>query len=64
MRAENQMLAHNVSERDSVLNTKVEYIKVKEQDLANLETKVVQINEESRNNQANLYFAQAQALLR
>jgi len=62
MRTENQSLARNVSQRDSLINTKVEFIKVKEQDLANMETKVQQINEESRNHQADLYFAQAQAL--
>jgi chromosome segregation ATPase len=62
MRTENQSLAKNVTEKDSVLNTKLEYIKVKEQDLANLETKVQQVNEESRTHQADLYFAQAQAL--
>jgi hypothetical protein len=62
MRTENQSLARNVSQRDSLLTTKEDYIKVKEQDLATLESKVVQVNEESRNHQADLYFAQAQAL--
>ncbi len=62
LRGENQLLSRNVSDRDSLLNEKAEFIKVKEQDLANLETKVVQINDEAKTNQANLYFAQAQAL--
>jgi len=62
MRSENQMLASSVTEKDSILNEKTEFIKVKEQDLALMETKVQQINEESKTNQANLYFAQAQAL--
>jgi chromosome segregation ATPase len=62
MRTENQTLARNVSQRDSLLTTKEDFIKVKEQDLATLESKVVQVNEESRNHQADLYFAQAQAL--
>ena len=62
LRGENQSLARNVSQRDSLLTERGEFIKAKEQDLATLETKVVQINEEAKNNQANLYFAQAQAL--
>jgi chromosome segregation ATPase len=62
LRGENQALAQNVTQRDSLLNERGEYIKAKETDLANLETKVVQINEEAKTNQANLYFAQAQAL--
>jgi len=62
LRGENQSLAKNVSQRDSLLSERSEYIKAKEADLAGLETKVVQINEEAKTNQANLYFAQAQAL--
>jgi len=62
MRNENQALVRTVSQKDSILNERGEFIKVNEQDLASMETKVQQINEESKNTQANLYFAQAQAL--
>jgi hypothetical protein len=62
MRGENQTLAKNVSERDSLINTKLETIKMREQDVATLEAKVDEINAASKASQADLYFAQAQAL--
>ena len=62
MRSENQMLAQTVNERDSVLSQKEEVIKVKEQGLAALEQHVEEVSDKARMDQADLYFAQAQAL--
>jgi len=62
MREENQSLAMTVSQKDSVISEKLETIKMKEQDVATLEAKVVEVNTASKASQADLYFAQAQAL--
>jgi len=62
MRVENQALATTITQKDSVINDKLETIKMKEQDVATLEAKVVEVNTASKASQADLYFAQAQAL--
>jgi chromosome segregation ATPase len=62
MRGENTALARSVSERDSTINQKLETIKMREQDVATLEAKVEEVNAASKASQADLYFAQAQAL--
>src|SRR5690606_23415144 len=62
MRGENESLAMTVSRRDSTINQNLETIKMKEQDVANLETRVQEIDSQSKASQADLYFAQAQAL--
>lgn len=62
MRVENQALASTITQKDSVINSKLETIKMKEQDVATLEAKVVEVNAASKQSQADLYFAQAQAL--
>jgi chromosome segregation ATPase len=62
MRGENQSLAMSVSQKDSLLNVNTETIKMREQDVASLETKVEEINAASKMTQADMYFAQAQAL--
>jgi len=62
MRGENTALARTVSEKDSLLTTKLETIKMKEQDVANLEARVEEVNAASKASQADLYYAQAQAL--
>jgi chromosome segregation ATPase len=62
VRTENASLARTVSERDSLISVSTETIKVKEENLAALETRVEEMNVESKNNQADAYFAQAQAL--
>lgn len=62
MRGDNAQLTANVSQRDSVINVHGETIKMREQDVANLETKVQEINNQARMTQADMYFAQAQAL--
>ena len=62
MREENRSLVVTVNQKDSVLSSKDEVIKVKEGDVASLQGQVKDINEDSKNKVANLYFAQAQAL--
>jgi chromosome segregation ATPase len=62
MRSENESLAMTVSQRDSAISQNLETIKMREQDVANLETRVEDINAQSKASQADLYFAQAQAL--
>lgn len=62
MRTENTSLTKTVSERDSTLTIREETIRMRETDVASLETKVEEINAASKTSQADLYFAQAQAL--
>lgn len=62
MRGENASLTASVNQKDSLINLNTETIKMREQDVANLETKVEEINTQSRLTQADMYFAQAQAL--
>ncbi len=62
MRGENLALATTITQKDSVINDKLETIRMKEQDVATLEAKVVEVNTASKASQADLYFAQAQAL--
>ncbi|HWA35467.1 MAG TPA: hypothetical protein VG737_15105, partial [Cyclobacteriaceae bacterium] len=51
-----------VSQRDSLISSKDEIIKVKESDVASLEGLVTDINAQNKTKVANLYFQQAQAL--
>ena len=62
IRTENQSLSRTVSQRDSVISINTETIKVREENLAALEARVQEMNVQSKNDQANAYFAQAQAL--
>jgi chromosome segregation ATPase len=62
MREENKQLTSNVTQRDSSLASREEVIQLKEQDIAELESLVTDINEQTKVKVANLYFAQAQAL--
>jgi hypothetical protein len=62
IRTENQSLSRTVSQRDSVLSVNSETIRVREENLAALESRVQEMNIQSKNDQANAYFAQAQAL--
>jgi chromosome segregation ATPase len=62
MRDENSALTRTVSERDSAITVKDETIQMREQDVATLESKVEEINTTNKTNQADLYFAQAEAL--
>ncbi|HEX5171868.1 MAG TPA: hypothetical protein VFW11_21965 [Cyclobacteriaceae bacterium] len=62
MREENTTLATTVSQRDSSIVVKDEMIQMREKDVASLESKVEEINTANKLSQADLYFAQAQAL--
>lgn len=62
MRGENVALTRNLTQRDSLITVNSETIKIREQDIANLEAKVEETSTSARNTQADLYFAQAQAL--
>jgi chromosome segregation ATPase len=61
-RGENASLTQNLNKRDSTIAVNSETIKLREQDIASLETKVQEINTANRASQADLYFNQAQAL--
>jgi len=62
MREENRSLVVTISQKDSIVSSKDEVIKVKEGDIASLQGLVKDTNEDNKNKVANLYFAQAQAL--
>lgn len=61
-RVENQSLAQNVVLKDSLLENRAEVIRVKESDIAALETKVKDIANQSTVTQADLLYAQGEAL--
>jgi len=61
-RADNQLMARTVVQKDSLLNNNAEIIKVKEQDIVTLETKVQDISTNATLTQADLLYAQGQAL--
>ena len=62
VRTENQGLVRTVSLRDSAITTHGEIIKMKNSNIADLETRVEEVSNQSRMSQADLYFAEAQAL--
>lgn len=62
MTGENRRLSRTVSERDSVLNISSQTIRLNEENLAALEARVEEMNLQSQNTQADLYFKQAEAL--
>jgi len=62
LREENAGLNRHVTQRDSLISSKDEIIKVKESDVASLEGLVTDINAQNKTKVANLYFQQAQAL--
>jgi chromosome segregation ATPase len=62
IRTENKSLSRTVSQRDSVITINSETIKVREESLAAMENRVQEMNSQFKTDQADLYFAQAQAL--
>jgi chromosome segregation ATPase len=62
VRNENATLSRTVSARDSLITVNNQTIKLNEESLAALEQRVQEMNVQSKNNQAEAYFAQAQAL--
>jgi chromosome segregation ATPase len=62
LREENAGLNRHVTQKDSLISSKDEIIKVKESDVASLEGLVTDINAQNKLKVANLYYQQAQAL--
>jgi len=62
MRSENKQMAVQINQKDSTITLANETVKMREQDIASLESLVKDINEQTRVKTANLYYAQAQAL--
>jgi len=62
MRTENTSLAQSVSRRDSTIAVNTEMIRLKESDIAGLETKMEENAAAAKAAQADLYYAEAQAL--
>lgn len=61
-RGENDNLVITVSQRDAEIAEKTEMIRVKEQELSNIETQVKDLQTQSKVNQADAYFTHAQAV--
>jgi chromosome segregation ATPase len=62
MRTDNEMLVQTVSLKEQDISRQNEVIQLKEQAVADLEAQVQKVNTDSRVSQADLFFAQAQAL--
>lgn len=62
MREENKVLVSNVYKKDSAIAMKEEVIHLREQDIAQLESLVKDINEQTKIKVADLYYAQARAM--
>ncbi len=62
LREQNKNLFAGVYQKDSIISSKDEVIRLKSADVASLEGLVQDINDQNRIKVANLYFAQAQAL--
>jgi hypothetical protein len=59
LRSENKMMAEAIAKKDSTLLAKEGVIKVREADIASLETKMRLTNDENKASTADLYFVQA-----
>ncbi len=62
MRSENESMSVAIAKKDSTLMMKEDVIKVKESDIASLETSMKDATEKNRIAMADLYFKQASAL--
>jgi chromosome segregation ATPase len=62
LRHDNEALAISVTQKDSMLVKNEEVIKLREQDVATLEAKVVEVSNAATKTQADMYYAQAAAL--
>lgn len=62
MRGDNTVLTASLTQRDSALTQQGELIKMREQNIAALDSKIIEINQEAKMKEADLIFAQAQAL--
>lgn len=62
IREQNQSLSATITSRDSLLTAKTEIIRVNEEDIAEMERNIEEMMTSSRMKEAELYYAQAQAL--
>lgn len=62
VRNDNNLLVTTVASKDSVLQQQTELIKMKEQNITSLDSRIVEINTEAKVKQADLLFAQAEAM--
>jgi len=62
LREQNKTLFASINQKDSIISSKDEVIKLKMADVASLEALMQDTNDQNRIKVANLYFAQAQAL--
>lgn len=62
MRSENETMVRAISQKDSTLLSRDEVIKVRETDIASLESLMKDTNEQNKVSTANLYFEQAKAM--
>lgn len=62
MRSENETMSRAISQKDSTLLAKDEVIKVRESDIASLESLMKDTNEQNKMTTANLYYEQAKAM--
>jgi chromosome segregation ATPase len=62
MRSDNENMARAISQKDSSLLAKDDVIKVRESDIASLESLMTDTNEQNKMTTANLYFDQAVAM--
>lgn len=62
LKAENETLVLTVNQKETIISEKDNFIQVKEQELANMETEFKSFSEQSKQTEGDLYFAQAAAL--
>jgi len=62
LKSENQNLILTVNEKETVISEKDNFIQVKEQELANMESQFKSFSEQSKLTEGDLYYSQAAAL--
>jgi hypothetical protein len=62
LKSENETLVLTVNEKETVISEKDNFIQVKEQELANMETQFKSFSDQSKLTEGDLYFAQATAM--
>lgn len=62
MRQENQLLSANLNQKDSVVAQQSTMLKLRDENIATLDSKIVSISTEAKQKEADLLFAQAEAM--
>lgn len=62
MKQENQLLSMNLTKKDSLVVQQNSMLKLKDENIASLDTKIVNISNEAKQKEADLLFAQAEAM--